>query len=229
MMEIDWSVGQILGTIRTCGIEKETLVIFTSDNGPWLSYGNHAGSAKPLREGKATMFDGGCRVPTVMWWPGTIPADTRCDKPAMTIDLLPTIAHLIGAKLPERKIDGRDISPLLTSKAGDHFPEETYAFYFLGELQAVRRGRWKLHFPHRYRTLAGRPPGQDGSPVKYEFGDIGLELFDLSTDPGETKNVAAAHPEIVRQLQADGQKFREDLGDTLTKTQGQGLRQPGQL
>ena len=229
MMEIDWSVGQILDTIRNCGLEKETLVIFTSDNGPWLSYGNHAGSAKPLREGKATMFDGGCRVPTVMWWPGTIPADTSCDKPAMTIDLLPTVAHLIGAKLPQRKIDGRDIGPLLTSKPDDDFAEQTYALYFLGELQAVRRGRWKLHFPHRYRTLAGRAPGQDGRPVKYQFGDVGLELFDLKNDPGETKNVAAAHPEVVARLQADGQTFREDLGDTLIETKGKGLRPAGQL
>jgi arylsulfatase A len=147
----------------------------------------------------------------------------------MTIDLLPTVANLIGAELPKHKIDGRDIGPLLTSKPSDDFEEQTYALYFLGELQAVRRGRWKLHFPHRYRTLAGRPPGQDGTPVKYEFGDVGLELFNLKNDPGETKNVAAAHPEVVARLQADGQTFREDLGDTLTETKGKGLRPAGQL
>jgi arylsulfatase A len=175
------------------------------------------------------MFDGGCRVPTIMWWPGTIPAGTSCDKPAMTIDLLPTIAHLIGAKLPKRKIDGRDIGPLLTSKPEDDFAEQTYALYFLGELQAVRRGRWKLHFPHRYRTLAGREPGKDGQPVKYEFADVGLELFDLKNDPGETKNVADAHPEIVALLQADGERFRKDLGDELTGTKGEGLRPAGKL
>ena len=136
---------------------------------------------------------------------------------------------MIGAKLPERKIDGRDIRPLLTSQPEDAFAEQTYALYFLDELQAVRRGKWKLHFPHRYRTLAGRDPGRDGMPVKYEFGDVGLELFDLSTDPGETKNVADAHPEIVKQLQADGQRFREELGDALTKTKGKELRPAGQL
>ena len=128
-----------------------------------------------------------------------------------------------------RQIDGRDIRPLLTSKPDNAFAEQTYALYFLGELQAVRRGKWKLHFPHRYRTLAGREPGRDGMPVKYEFGDVGLELFDLSTDPGETKDVADAHPEIVKQLQADGQRFREDLGEELTKTKGTGLRPAGKL
>ncbi len=101
--EVDWSVGQILEAINRNRLDEKTLVIFTSDNGPWLSYGNHAGSAKPLREGKGTMFDGGCRVPCLMRWPGQIPADSECTEPAMTIDVLPTVADLIGAKLPDHR------------------------------------------------------------------------------------------------------------------------------
>ena len=102
MMEVDWSVGRILETLRKNKLDKDTLVIFTSDNGPWLNYGDHAGSAAPLREGKGTMFDGGCRESTLTWMPGTIPPDSVCNEPAMTIDILPTIAHLIGAKLPKQ-------------------------------------------------------------------------------------------------------------------------------
>ena len=102
MMEVDWSVGRILDTLRKNKLDKNTLVIFTADNGPWLNYGDHAGSAAPLREGKGTMFDGGCRESTLMWWPGTIPAGSVCSTPAMTIDVLPTVAELIGAKLPDQ-------------------------------------------------------------------------------------------------------------------------------
>ena len=117
MMEVDWSVGQIMECLRENGLDKDTLVIFTSDNGPWLSYGDHAGSASPLREGKGTMFDGGCRESTLMWWPGKIPAGTSCKTPAMTIDILPTVAGLIGAELPEKKIDGKDIWPIISGEA----------------------------------------------------------------------------------------------------------------
>ncbi len=117
IMEIDWSVGQILDTLRRLGLDKDTMVIFTSDNGPWLSYGDHAGSARPLREGKGTTFDGGRREPTLIWWPGHIPAGRVCREPAMTIDMLPTIAGLAGAKLPDHKIDGKDIWPLISGQS----------------------------------------------------------------------------------------------------------------
>ena len=109
MMEVDWSVGQIMKTLRKHKLEKNTLFLFTSDNGPWLNYGDHAGSAAPLREGKGTMFDGGCREPTLAWWPGKIPANSVCSEPAMTIDLLPTITKLIGAKLPGIKLMGKTL------------------------------------------------------------------------------------------------------------------------
>ena len=229
MMEVDWSVGQILQTLRKNKLEKNTLVIFTSDNGPWLSYGDHAGSAGPLREGKGTMFEGGCRESTIAWWPGTIPAGTICKEPAMTIDILPTVSNLIGTKLPKHKIDGKDITPLLKGIPGATSPQEAYFMYYGRELQAMRMGKWKLHFPHGYRTMAGRPGGTDGIPTDYSQAKIGLALFDLSKDIGETTDVKGDFPEVLKKMQTLADEMRSDLGDSLTKTEGKGLRSPGKL
>jgi arylsulfatase A-like enzyme len=229
MMEVDWSVGQILETLRKHDLHRNTLVIFTSDNGPWLSYGDHAGSAGPLREGKGTMFDGGCREATIMWWPDTIPADSVCREPAMTIDILPTVARLIGAELPQHKIDGKNIWPLIRGEAGAKSPQEAYYLYYGHELQAVRRGKWKLHFPHGYRTMAGRPGGSGGKPQPYRQAKIELSLFDLENDIGETRNVAVQHPDVVKQIQALADKMREDLGDSRLKIRGTGIRAPGRI
>ena len=226
MMEIDWSVGQILETLRKHQLDQNTLVIFTSDNGPWLNYGDHAGSAGPLREGKGTMFDGGCRESALMWWPGTIPAGSECTTPAMTIDLLPTVAELIGARLPKHPIDGKSIVKLLKGTS-DTSPHEAYYFYYGRQLQAIRMGKWKLHFPHGYRTMAGRPGGTGGIPTRYSQAKIGLALFDMEKDIGETTDVKAKHPDIVKQLQALGEKMRKELGDN--GRQGTGVRPPGQL
>lgn len=229
VMEIDWSVGQILDAIKKADIDNNTLVVFTSDNGPWLSYGDHAGSSGPYREGKGTMFEGGIREPTIMRWPGRIPAGT-CEQFASTIDLLPTFAKLIGAKLPEHKIDGHDIAPLMFAEEGASSPHQAFLNYYAGgQLQAIRDPRWKLHFPHRYRTMAGKPGGTKGSPKPYSQGSIGLELFDLDEDPGETTNVADKHPDVVARLQKLADAAREDLGDTLTKVRGNGIRRAGRL
>ena len=227
MMEVDWSVGQILDTLRKYKLDDNTLVIFTSDNGPWLSYGDHAGSAGPLREGKGTMFDGGCRESCVMWWPGKIPAGTECHEPAMTIDILPTIAHLIEAELPSHKIDGKNIWPLIAGVDGATSPQEAYFFYWGNELQAVRSGKWKLHFPHNYRTMAGKPGGTDGNPTNYSQGEIGLALFDMESDVGETTDVAAKNPDVVSRLSALADEMRKDLGDKNQK--GSGRRSIGKL
>lgn len=227
MMEVDWSVGQILDTLRKNKLEDNTLVIFTADNGPWLSYGDHAGSAGPLREGKGTMFDGGCRESCVMWWPGRIPAGTSCRVPAMTIDILPTVAGLIGAKLPDHKIDGRNIWPLMAGEVGAKSPHEAYFMYYGKQLQAVRSGKWKLHFPHGYRTMDGKPGGTDGIPTNYSQAKIGLELFDLEADIGETTDVASKHPDVVERLSALADEMRKDLGDNGIK--GTGLRPVGKL
>ena len=226
MMEVDWSVGQILETLRKHKLDKDTLVVFTSDNGPWLSYGDHAGSSGPLREGKGTMFDGGCRESTLMWWPGTIPAGSVCSTPAMTIDILPTVAELIGATLPDHKIDGKSIVNLVTGK-NDKSPQEAYYFYYGQQLQAIRMGKWKLHFPHGYRTMAGRPGGTGGIPTKYSQAKIGLSLFNLEEDIGESTDVKAKHPKVVSKMQALGQAMRKELGDQGKK--GSGQREAGRL
>jgi arylsulfatase A len=213
IMEIDWSVGQILEALKELGLDDNTLVIFTSDNGPWLSYGHHSGSAGRLREGKGTTWEGGVRVPFIARWPGQIPAGTTCREPAMTIDLVPTIARKVGAKLPDHKLDGQDIWALLTSRPGARSPQEAYYFYWNNHLQALRSGRWKLHFPHSYRTLAGRPGGQDGQPAQYSEATTPLALYDLQEDESETTDVAARHPDVVQRLQALADRMRADLGD----------------
>jgi len=226
MMEVDWSVGQILNTLRRHKLDNNTLVIFTSDNGPWLSYGDHAGSAAPLREGKGTMFDGGCRESTLMWWPGTIPAGSVCKTPAMTIDILPTVAKLIGAKLPKHKIDGKSIVKLITGTSNES-PQEAYYFYYGKQLQAIRMGKWKLHFPHGYRTMVGKPGGKGGIPTKYSQAKIGLALFNLDKDIGETTDVKKKYPEVVAKMNRLGEAMRTELGDNRRK--GGGQRKPGLL
>jgi len=229
VMEVDWSVGQVLDTLRELKLDRNTLVIFTSDNGPWLSYGDHAGSAAPLREGKGTMWEGGCRVPTLMWWPGRIPAGAVCDEFAATIDIVPTVAALIDAKLPDHKIDGKDIRPLMFGEADAKSPHEVFYHYYGGELQCVRDRQWKLHLPHSYRTMAGKPGGTNGIPTKYSTAKTGLELYDLKNDPGELTNVVEQHPEIVARLQDAAEKARADLGDRLMRTTGDGIRPAGKL
>jgi arylsulfatase A-like enzyme len=218
IMEIDWSVGRILETLARLGLDANTLVIFTSDNGPWLSYGNHAGSAGLLREGKGTAWEGGVRVPFVARWPGRIPAGKTNPEPAMTIDMLPTLAKLTGAKLPQNKLDGKDISPLLLCHQGAKSPHEAYFFYWGKELQGVRSGPWKLYFPHSYRSMAGQEPGRNGQPGLYITAKTGLALYNLDAEISERTDVAERHPEVVRRLQGLADAMRADLGDSLTKT-----------
>lgn len=230
IMEIDWSVGQILGALEAAGVDDNTLVIFTSDNGPWLSYGEHGGSAGELREGKGTTFEGGVREPTLMRFPGRIPAGAVCDEPLMTIDILPTVAHLIGAKLPDHKIDGLNAWEVISGTPGSKSPHEALFFYYHGnDLEGVRSGDWKLYFPHNYRTLAGREGGKGGTPTPYENGKTGLELYNLKNDPSERTNVADKHPQVVKRLQKLADQMRQDLGDSLTKTKGTGQREPGRI
>jgi arylsulfatase A-like enzyme len=227
--ELDWSVGQICDAIKRNGLDENTLVIFTSDNGPWTTYGDHAGSSGGLREAKGTSFEGGIREPFVARWPGKIPAGAVVHEPAMTIDLLPTLAKLIGAELPkDRVIDGKDVWPLLSAQPGARCPHEAYFIYWGEHLEAVRSGRWKLHFPHDYReTPKVRATG--GTPTKAGKGHIDLALFDLEADRGETTDVAKDHPDVVKHLQALADGMRKDLGDSATKQKGSGRREPGRV
>ena len=209
--EIDWSVGQILDALKRHDLDKNTCVVFSSDNGPWLSYGDHAGSAKPLREGKGTNFEGGFRVSCLMRWPGRIPAGSVCSEVAGTIDLLPTFAGLAGAPLPPNKIDGRDVSALMFGKPGARSPHDVFFHYDGGNrLTALRSGKWKLMFAQTYNSPV---PGTGGIPGKSQRKEIELSLFDLENDVGETTNLADRHPEIVKRLEQYAETMRQELGD----------------
>jgi len=227
VMEVDWSVGEVISTLRRLNLDKNTLVIFTSDNGPWLSYGDHAGTAGPLREGKGTSFEGGVRVPTLFWFPGKIPANSTCDQLATTMDILPTLAHLTGAPLPEKKIDGKDIRPLIFGEPDARSPHDAFAVYYDRQLRAVRDNQWKLVFPHQYRTMAGQTPGKDGMPGQYAQRRIPLALYDLVNDIGETTDVSAEHPEVVKRLQDAADAIRADLGEG--NNFGPGVRPAGRI
>ena len=231
--EIDWSVGEVVAALKRTGVLQNTLVIFTSDNGPWLSYGDHAGTTGGLREGKGTTFEGGIRVPMVARLPGLIPAGSQCDEPCMTIDLLPTIAGLTGTTrhLGDLQIDGRDIGSLFRDEPGAETPHEALFFwYHKGDLEAMRSGRWKLHFPHGYRTMNGRVPGNNGIPGRYDYSArTALELYDLATDPFEARNVAGDHPEVITRLTGLADEQRRKLGDRLQGIDGSDVREPGRI
>jgi len=230
IMEIDWSVGQILETLEAEGLSENTLVIFTSDNGPWLNYGTHAGSAYPLREGKGTAWEGGQREPCIVYFPGTLPGGRTLETPMMTIDVLPTIAEVTGASLPEKNIDGKSYWSVWTGETEDP-PQDTYYFYYrVNELHGVRYKDWKLYFPHTYRTLNGRPGGEGGLPVPYEQDTLrAIELYDLSTDISETTNVADQYPAVVDTITALADAMRQRLGDRLTGVEGSENRPVGKL
>ncbi|NLP10376.1 sulfatase [bacterium] len=227
IMEIDWSVGEILQALETHGLSEKTLVIFSSDNGPWLSYGDHGGSAGPLREGKGTVWEGGVRVPCMMRWPGALPAQSVCRQPCMTIDLFPSIAEITGAGLPTHPIDGRSIWPLMKGDSAAAPPHQALYFFWERQLQALRSGRWKLHLPHRYRSMQGQTAGSGGVPGKYVQKETGLELYDLEVDPGESHDVATEHPEEVARLLAIAGMINEELGDN--ERPGKGCRPAGQI
>jgi len=194
--EVDWSVGQVLDTLRELKLSGKTLVIFTSDNGGTVRAVN-----APLRGNKGSTWEGGMREPTIAWWPGKIPAGTACDAITGMFDILPTFAALAGAKLPDSKIDGANIWPHLAGVAGTKPAHDTFYYYRGLKLEAVRNGPWKLHL-------------------------LKTELYNLTADIGETTNVAAANPEIVKKLQAIANTTENDLG---LKDIGPGCRELGRV
>jgi arylsulfatase len=230
IMEIDWSVGQIMNKLKEHQLDKNTIFIFTSDNGPWLNFGNHAGSASPLREGKGTAWEGGQREPCVVSYPNGIEGGRVIDTPMMTIDLLPTIAEITGAKLPELKIDGKSVWDIWTGKSNKS-PHDAYFFYYKSnELHGVRYNGWKLYFPHTYRSLNGREGGKDGYPVNYDMNEIDeIELYDLKNDISESKNVADQHPKIVLEIKSLADEMRKKLGDKLLNIKGTENRPAGSV
>ncbi|WP_197496118.1 sulfatase family protein [Maribacter hydrothermalis] len=230
IMELDWSVGEIIKSVEKNGLTDNTIIIFTSDNGPWLAYGNHSGSAFPFREGKGTGWEGGQREPFIIKYPKEIKGGTVIDAPLMAIDILPTLAEVTSAKLPKNIIDGKSAWSLLTGKTNES-PQEAYFFYYrINELFGVRYGKWKLYFPHKYRTMNGQEPGKDGLPGEYKMIDLTeIELYNLESDPSETNNVAANYPKVVEKIQILADNMRTRLGDSLKDMEGLETRLPGMI
>jgi arylsulfatase A len=184
--EIDWSVGRVLETLRTHGLEKNTIVWFTSDNGPWLTFRDHGGSAGPLKDGKGTTWDGGMREPTIVWWPGTVPAGRVSSELGTTMDIFVTSVALAGGTLPgDRVLDGVDLSPTLLHE--QQSPRGDVMYYRGTRLMAVRQGAWKAHFMTQESYTGNNELVVHDPPL----------LFNLEVDPGEQWNVAEAHPDVV--------------------------------
>lgn len=225
MMELDWSIGQIRNKLKELRMEENTLLIVTSDNGPWINYGNHAGSTGGLREGKGTSFEGGQKVPCLMTWKGVIPAGTICNNLASSIDILPTLAAITGAELSGRKIDGVNIYELMKGDFSQN-PRDHFLYYYRkNSLEAIRKGDWKLVLPHHSRTYEGFKPGLDGMPGQVnENHFIEGGLYDLRRDPGERYNVRGDYPEIEAELLKIVKQAREDLGDDLSGNPGKNRR-----
>jgi arylsulfatase A-like enzyme len=230
IQEIDHSVGAIMKALKDNDLEDNTIVVFTSDNGPWLSYGEHAGSTGIYKEGKGTTWEGGQRVPCIVWYPNEIKPNTVISAPLMGIDWLPTFASVTNSKLSENKIDGKNIWEVLINKT-DKSPHEALFFYYhVNSLHAVRYGDWKMYFPHRYRTLNGRKGRNDGSPIKYQYVNLEkMELYNLVEDPSETKNIFDQHPEIAKKIEKLADIKRNEIGDDLTKVKGTENRPVGMI
>jgi arylsulfatase A len=209
MLEIDWSVGEINKALKENGLEENTIVIFSSDNGPWIAYGDHAGTT-PFREAKATSFDGGTRSATIVKYPPELKANTESQRTIMTIDLLPTLCHLANVPLPETEIDGENVWDLITKKEGAKNPHDYYTFTTGNNFEAIMSGdgKWKMHLPHNYRTMTDIK-GKDGMPGKYRQEEIELSLFDMVNDPLETTNVIEKNPAVGEKLLGFAESHKE--------------------
>ena len=218
--EIDYSVGRVLDKIEESGLTENTIVVFTSDNGPWLSYGDHAGSSGIYREGKGTTWEGGVRVPSIIKFPNGL-KPSIIDEPVMAIDWMPTFANITKSKLSQNKIDGKDIWPLLSGEVDQTPHKKLYFYYRVNELHSIRMNEWKIQFSRTYRSLNGREGGKDGVPVKYDMNLIeNNELYNLSSDPEEKINVYDRFPEIAKKMEKLGEEARIELGDNLLGVKG---------
>jgi len=200
LLEIDWSVGEIMEALEKQGLNRSTVIFFTSDNGPWLVKGTGSGVATPLREGKGTTFEGGHRVPFLAYWPGVIPAGTVNHEMATAMDFMPTVSAFASISQNSLSWDGYDISDLLYGTPGATTPYEAFFFIQGRNIQAVRSGTWKLHVPHRYRSIHGAYLSTATHPGAYVQDSIGFALFNLSNDIGEHYNVFDQHPEVAQDL-----------------------------
>lgn len=209
---IDWVAGVLFDELRRQGLDEDTMVIFTSDNGSRAR--GEGGSNAPLRGTKFQTWEGGQRVPFIVRWPGKVPAGKTCDELITAMDMMPTLARLAGKTEPQdRVIDGKDISPLILGEEGAKTPHESFWYYRLDQLEAVRRGKWKLHFSKGEAFKTGEP--------------FPPELYDLDDDIGESNNVVDDFPEIVAELESEAERARAELGDELKEIEGKGRRKVG--
>jgi arylsulfatase A-like enzyme len=224
IMELDWSLGEIMKTLDQEKLADKTILIVTSDNGPWLTFGDHAGSAGGFREGKQNTFEGGTRVPCIIRWPGVVEAGGLNSELLTNLDLLPTLLAATGAPQPTNKIDGLSFLPILTGQTKKG-PRETFYYYFDGNcLEAVRYKHWKLVLPHKAGSYALNVHGKGGVPSQKTQVDVPQALYDLAHDPGEAYDVQTLYPEVVQQILKLAEQARDDLGDDLTNAQGQNVR-----
>ena len=223
--EIDFNCGRIIDTLKKLKLVDNTYFLFTSDNGPWLIKNkdkvdghlktDHGGSAGLLRSGKVSTWEGGVRVPTILWAPGRVPAGKVCDKIAATIDVMPTFAKLAGTKAPtDRVIDGTDIRHLFVGAFHEADPDRVFRYYFINHLQAVRQGKWKLHLPRPARPGWLGPFANNRHIHPSDWAGIEKPfLVDLDADPGETKSVAEANPKVLAHMLKLAEEARADIGD----------------
>jgi arylsulfatase A-like enzyme len=222
--EIDWSIGRIISLLDKTGLSKNTLLIVTSDNGPWLTFGNHAGSSGGLREGKGTAWDGGTRVPCFVRWPGKVEAGSVCSQLLTNMDILPTIVAAAGAASPKEKIDGLNFLPLLTGKTKQSPRDLFYVYYDANNLKLIRYKNWELVLPHSSQAYTQGEPGKDGKPGPTPSRPVPMALYNLIHDPGTVYDVQKDYPEIVQLMLGFAEQAREDLGDDLTKRKGKNTR-----
>jgi arylsulfatase len=226
IMELDWSIGEIMNTLDKQGLSANTVLIVTSDNGPWRNFGNNAGSSGGFREGKGTAWDGGVRVPCLIRWPGKVEGGSVNSHLLTNMDILPTIVNITGAPSPKNKIDGLSFMPLLRGKAATGPREVFYYYYDQNNLKAVRYKNWKLVLPHKSRSYLLDAQGKGGHPGKTTDVPVNSALYNLTHDPGEVYDVQKLYPEVVEKVMVFVEQARNDLGDDLTNRKGKNVRAP---
>lgn len=229
IMELDWSLGEILNTLDKEKLADNTVIMLMSDNGPWVHFGNNAGSTGGFREGKGTTFEGGTRVPCLMRWPKKIKAGNVSGELISNLDILPTVSAITNSALPEKRIDGLNLMPLLLGKTTKGPRETLYYYYNQNSLKGVRYKHWKLVLPHKSLSYEQGTLGKDRFPGQTQNIDVPLGLYDLAHDPGEKYDVQKLYPEIVTEMMKYVEEARQDLGDDLTGRQGANRRLPAKV
>ncbi|WP_339814430.1 sulfatase [uncultured Imperialibacter sp.] len=226
IMELDWSLGEVMKALERSGVDKNTLLIVMSDNGPWAHFGNHAGSSGGFREGKSTAFEGGTRVPCMVRWPGKIQGGYVTGELMTNMDILPTICAITDAPLPANKIDGINFAPFWLGQVNKS-PRDIFYYYFdKNSLKAIRYKHWKLVLPHQSNSYESGSLGKDRIPGQGTQIKVSQGLYDLSHDPGERYDVQELYPQVVAEIMKYVELAREDLGDDLTGREGKNIRHP---